>query len=111
MAETSQKGSGPRPKHIPQRTCIACRRTDTKRGLIRVVRDAEGRLTVDPTGRQNGRGAYLCHNPACWDAALKRRALERALRITTMHPEDRVALADYAQGLLSDDPVRPGQVS
>ena len=72
------KKSGPRPKHIPVRTCVACRRTDAKRGLFRLVRDAEGRVTVDPTGKQAGRGAYLCHDPACWEQALKRRGLERA---------------------------------
>ncbi|MGB9633423.1 MAG: RNase P modulator RnpM, partial [Chloroflexaceae bacterium] len=77
-AGAKHPGSQPRPKHVPQRTCVACRRTEAKRGLIRVVRDAEGRVTVDPTGKQKGRGAYLCHDPACWTAAIKRRALERA---------------------------------
>ena len=106
----SNQRNGPRPKHVPQRTCVACRRTATKRGLIRVVRDAVGRLTVDPTGRCNGRGAYLCHDPACWETALKRHALERALRVTTLHPADRAALVAYAQGLRPDDRPQPGQI-
>ena len=99
MAQAKKKTSGPRPKHVPVRTCVACRRTDAKRGLFRLVRDADGRVAVDPTGKQAGRGAYLCHDPACWEQALKRRGLERALRIEALHPEDRAALEQIARGL------------
>lgn len=103
MAETGNK-QATRPKHIPQRTCIACRRTDAKRGLIRVVRDSEGRVALDPTGRRNGRGAYLCHNPSCWEDALKRRSLERALRLEALHADDKAALRDFARGLAPERP-------
>lgn len=99
MAQAKKKSSGPRPKHVPVRTCVACRRTDAKRGLFRLVRDAEGRVTVDLTGKRAGRGAYLCHDPACWEQALKRRGLERALRIEALQPEDRLALEQIAQKL------------
>lgn len=98
-AGAKHPGSQPRPKHVPQRTCVACRRTEAKRSLIRVVRDAEGRVTVDPTGKQKGRGAYLCHDPACWTAAIKRRALERALRLEQLHPDDREALLAFGRQL------------
>lgn len=94
-----QSGKPTRPRHVPQRTCVACRRSEAKGGLIRIVRDAEGRLAVDPSGRQRGRGAYLCSEPACWELALKRRALERALRIETIHPEDRATLLATARRL------------
>jgi predicted RNA-binding protein YlxR (DUF448 family) len=100
MAQAKSKAKGPRPKHIPQRTCIACRRTDAKRGLMRVVRDAEGHVALDPTGKRAGRGAYLCHEPACWEQALKRQALVRALRLEALPPEDREALEQVAQGLM-----------
>lgn len=93
-----------KPKHVPQRTCSACRRTDAKRGLIRLVRDADGRVRVDPTGRQAGRGAYLCHDQACWETALKRRALERALRVEALEPDDRTALRAFAASLVPDAP-------
>jgi len=107
MAEAKKKTSGPRPKHVPVRTCVACRRTDAKRGLFRLVRDADGRVAVDPSGKRAGRGAYLCHDPACWEQALKRRGLERALRIETVQPEDRTALEQIAQKLVPvDDAVR-----
>jgi predicted RNA-binding protein YlxR (DUF448 family) len=84
---------------VPQRTCIACRRTDAKRGLMRLVRDATGHVALDPTGKRAGRGAYLCHDPACWEQALKRQGLERALRIEALMPEDRAALEQVAQEL------------
>jgi uncharacterized protein len=100
MAQAKKKTTGPRPKHVPVRMCIACRRPDAKRGLVRLVRDADGHVTVDPTGKRAGRGAYLCHNPACWEQALKRQGLERALHIESLQPEDRVALEQIARGLV-----------
>ncbi|MCS6840601.1 MAG: YlxR family protein [Roseiflexus sp.] len=96
---TGKKRKGPRPKHVPQRTCVACRRTDAKRALIRLVRDAGGRVQIDPTGKRNGRGAYLCHDPTCWEQAIRRHALERALRISVLHPDDAAALEAYAHTL------------
>ena len=59
--------------------CIACREMRAKKELLRVVRTADGTLVFDATGKQNGRGAYLCRDAACLDRALKTRALERAL--------------------------------
>jgi hypothetical protein len=90
------KQKGPRQKHIPQRTCIVCRRTDAKRGLMRIVRDAEGRVHFDAIGKRPGRGAYLCHNPSCWEQALKRQALTRALRIDILHEDDQQMLQQIA---------------
>jgi predicted RNA-binding protein YlxR (DUF448 family) len=61
--------------------CIICRDHDAKRGLHRIVRSPEGEVAPDPTGRRNGRGAYLCHKTACWEKALSSGALARALNI------------------------------
>ncbi|GIW00077.1 MAG: hypothetical protein KatS3mg058_1480 [Roseiflexus sp.] len=94
-----KKQKGPRPKHVPQRTCVMCRCTHAKRALIRLVRDADGRVHVDPTGKRNGRGAYLCHNSECWNQAIRRGALARALRIDALHPDDSAALEAYARAL------------
>src|SRR5690606_41462050 len=69
-----------RPKHVPQRMCIICREHDAKRGLHRIVRSPDGVVAPDPTGRRNGRGAYLCHKAACWEKALRSGALSRALK-------------------------------
>lgn len=85
-------------KHIPQRTCVACRQVRPKRELVRIVRALDGHVRVDPSGRMAGRGAYLCRAAACWERALKRQSLEHAL-MTSLTPEDRAALADYALAL------------
>ena len=66
-------------KKIPMRMCVACREMRAKKDLMRVVRTAEGTLVLDATGKQNGRGAYLCRSAACLERAYKTRALERAL--------------------------------
>jgi predicted RNA-binding protein YlxR (DUF448 family) len=93
---------GSRPKHVPQRTCVACRTTGAKRGLVRVVRTATGSVEVDETGKKPGRGAYLCRSRECWDKALKGRMLEYALK-TAITSEDKQALQAYAAALQSDE--------
>jgi predicted RNA-binding protein YlxR (DUF448 family) len=70
-----------RRKHVPQRTCIACREAKPKRELVRLVRTPEGVLVIDETGRRNGRGAYLCHQRACWESALKTGQVAKALKM------------------------------
>ena len=66
-------------KKVPMRMCVACREMRPKKELIRVVRTPEGEIVADETGRKNGRGAYLCRTEACFNKAMKIRALERAL--------------------------------
>lgn len=70
---------GPRPKHVPVRMCVTCREHGAKRSLTRLVRSPEGEIAIDPTGKRNGRGAYLCDRPECWERSLKSGALGRAL--------------------------------
>jgi uncharacterized protein len=69
---------GPRPE--PIRTCVGCRGTASKRDLLRVVRAHDGGVVLDPTGKAQGRGAYVHAEPGCWDVALMSGALARALR-------------------------------
>jgi len=70
----------PRIKHVPQRTCVICREKKDKRQLTRIVRTEDAGVVVDPTGKRNGRGAYLCEQLACWDKALSgSRLLGQAL--------------------------------
>jgi predicted RNA-binding protein YlxR (DUF448 family) len=83
-------------KHVPQRTCVACRETSAKREFVRIVRSPAGRVEVDEAGKAAGRGAYLCARAACWQSALKKDTLSRALR-TTVSSEDREALRAYAE--------------
>lgn len=85
-------------KHVPERTCVACRAKRPKWELARVVHRAVDDVVVDETGKVNGRGAYLCRQRACWQLALKRGALNRALR-TTLSPEIVAELTTYALSL------------
>ena len=64
----------------PVRTCVGCREEAGKRALIRLVRGPDGAVRRDSTGRAQGRGAYLHADPACFELAGRRRALQRALR-------------------------------
>src|SRR5919108_5006700 len=74
----------------PQRTCVVCRSTTAKRALHRIVRSPAGAVggagsrsvSYDPTGKAPGRGAYLCGQPACLEAALRRGSIQRALKVT-----------------------------
>ena len=91
---------GKRPKHIPERTCVACRSVRPKRELVRIVRTPEGKVEPDPTGKHRGRGAYLCPIRACWELALKKKGLESVLK-TTISPEDLARLRDYAANELT----------
>jgi predicted RNA-binding protein YlxR (DUF448 family) len=58
-----------------------------KRALSRVVNTPEEGVVIDPTGKRNGRGAYLCDDPLCWERALTSDSLAKALR-TTLDDED-----------------------
>lgn len=66
-------------KKVPERTCIACRSAKPKNELLRVVRDPEGAISLDFTGKKNGRGAYICKDKACLAKCVKSKALDRAL--------------------------------
>jgi predicted RNA-binding protein YlxR (DUF448 family) len=69
------------PKHVPERSCIVCRRKKPKWELVRIVRTAEGGVEVDPRGKKAGRGAYLCRQEQCWELGLKKKRLEHALKV------------------------------
>jgi predicted RNA-binding protein YlxR (DUF448 family) len=87
-----------RRKHVPQRTCVACRTVRPKRELVRIVRTPEGAVTVDETGKRNGRGAYLCRQRGCWEAALAQGHVEQVLK-TTLTAEAESELRKYAAAL------------
>jgi uncharacterized protein len=64
------KNTSKRPKHIPQRTCVGCRKVLAKRELLRLVRTPNG-VVVDPSGKLSGRGVYLHNLRSCWERGLK----------------------------------------
>ena len=86
-----------RQKHKPQRMCVACRQSQDKKSLVRIVRTPEG-VYIDETGKLSGRGAYLHADPSCWKVGLK-KSLERALK-TSFTEQDRERLLQY-QDILS----------
>jgi len=66
-------------KKVPERMCIACGQMKPKKELLRIVRSEEG-IYPDPTGKADGRGAYVCHTPECFELLVKKRALNRAYK-------------------------------
>jgi len=86
-------------KHIPQRTCVACREVKAKRELIRLVRISDRSVQVDTSGKWAGRGAYLCRAQECWEVGLKGGRLEHALR-TVLPQDNREQLIRYGKDLL-----------
>ena len=68
-------------KKIPQRTCMGCNTKKDKSELIRIVRNKENQIMIDKTGKQDGRGAYICNNIECLEKAIKTKRIERVLDI------------------------------
>ena len=66
-------------KTQPQRTCMACNEKKDKKELLRIVKNKENIVSVDQTGKQEGRGAYICRNIECLEKVIKSKRLEKAL--------------------------------
>ena len=58
--------------------CVGCGEMFDKRSLIRVVKSPEGEISIDLTGKKDGRGAYICNSTECLKKAKKRKSIERA---------------------------------
>lgn len=68
-----------KPKKTPERRCVGCGESFPKKELIRVVRSPEGNVSLDFSGKQNGRGAYLCKKLSCLKKAAKQGRLRTNL--------------------------------
>lgn len=68
-------------KKIPQRRCVGCNNMKDKKELIRIVRSAEGEVSIDKIGKKPGRGAYVCPAIECITKAVKEKRLEKALDV------------------------------
>ena len=90
-----------KPKKIPMRMCVGCREMKEKKELIRVVRSPEGDVSLDPTGKKSGRGAYVCRDPDCLKRAIKQRQLERQLE-AALSPETAEALKREMEALTGE---------
>ena len=67
-------------KRTPLRKCIGCNEMKDKKELIRIVRNNEGVINVDPVGKMPGRGAYICKSVECFEAAVKAKRLEKSFK-------------------------------
>lgn len=70
-----------RVRKIPMRQCLGCNEHKPKRELLRVVRDPEGNISLDFTGKKSGRGAYICKSVKCLSRAVKSRRIEKNLGV------------------------------
>ena len=68
-------------KKIPLRTCMGCNEKKPKKELIRIVKQKDGNVELDKTGKMEGRGAFICNNIECLDKVIKTKRLERTLDI------------------------------
>lgn len=66
-------------KRIVQRMCMGCNEKKDKRELIRIVFNKQGEITIDKTGKLEGRGAYICDNIDCLEKVIKTKRLEKTL--------------------------------
>lgn len=73
-------------KKVPMRQCVGCGEMKSKKELLRVIKTAENEILLDNTGKQNGRGAYLCPDGECLKKAIKTKGLERSLK--TVIPQE-----------------------
>ncbi|MFI3209248.1 MAG: YlxR family protein [Eubacteriales bacterium] len=67
-------------KKVPMRKCVGCGEMKNKKELIRVIRTQENAFLLDATGKQNGRGAYICNSAECLEKAMKTKGLERSFK-------------------------------
>ena len=67
-------------RKIPKRQCVGCGEMKYKNDLIRVIKNPEDHIIIDATGKQNGRGAYICNSIDCFEKARKSKGLERSLK-------------------------------
>ena len=68
-------------KKVPKKKCIVCQDRDNKKELMRIVKNKEGEIFIDLTGKANGRGAYICKDSECLKKAIKSKALNRAFKM------------------------------
>ena len=73
-------------KKIPLRQCVGCGEMKGKKEMLRVLKTPEDEISLDATGKKNGRGAYICNSTECLRQARRRKSLERSLK--TVIPDE-----------------------
>jgi len=85
-------------KHIPERTCVACRKKSAKEEFLKIVK-CENSAVIDESGKdENGRGAYVCRNKACIEKAIKTKAFNKSFKCN-LDSEFYKNLENYLQNL------------
>lgn len=87
-------------KKIPMRMCLGCGEMKPKKELIRIVKSPEGEVSLDITGKKNGRGAYICRSSECLEKAKKTRRLNRTFSCE---------IDESVYGVMADELARIGQ--
>jgi hypothetical protein len=68
-------------KKLPQRTCIGCNTKKDKKELLRIVKNKDGEISIDPTGRMEGRGTYICKSEECLNKAIKNKRMSKTFEM------------------------------
>lgn len=87
------QGQPLRPKHVPLRTCVACRTKGPKADFVRLVRTPEGEVVIEPARNVSGRGAYICRRVDCWKLAIDKGRLAHTLKGPIPQPARAALLA------------------
>lgn len=69
-------------KKTPLRKCIGCGEMIAKKDMLRIIKTKDNEIKLDPTGKENGRGAYLHFNRDCFNQAVKSKGLERSFKMS-----------------------------
>ena len=88
-----------RERKTPMRRCVGCMKSFPKNEIVRLVAE-DGKPVIDKTGRQNGRGAYLCHTLDCFDMAMKKKRLTYALGVSLTQIEIADLREEYAKEII-----------
>lgn len=95
------------PKKVPERMCVACHTMKPKKSLLRVVVNQAGEISLDPTGKKAGRGAYVCRNRSCLEQAIRGHKLDKGLKTRVSEAVVAALLAELAaMPEPADDPDR-----
>lgn len=89
-----------KPKKIPLRKCSGCGEQKSKKELVRIVKNSNGEISLDLTGKKPGRGAYICPNAECLNKAIKSKRIDRAFQCAVppeVYDEIKTELERYEQ--------------
>ena len=96
-------------KKIPMRSCVMCRDKVEKRVLLRIIRNTDGKIEFDPTGKKNGRGVYLCRKDECIQSVKNRQKIRNSLEISPTDEEMNTVFEQINNFILREALKREGK--